>query len=127
MRASLPERFTATHADHGGCRRLSHPASLTHKPLPASTCHRTLAAVLWSPRVLCCGSRWHAGSMDDRVAARVTGAAFADMESLAEEIGPAFQPPTQVLTLCWNPEETMRTCKDNNAELMPQQLTASNS
>ncbi len=51
-----------------------------------------------SPPVLCCGSRWHAGSMDDRVAARVTGAAFADMEPLAEELGPAFQPPTQVHT-----------------------------
>ena len=48
------------------------------------------------PHALCCGSRWHAGSMDDRVAARVTGVVFAGMEPLAEEIGPAFQPPTQV-------------------------------
>ena len=40
-------------------------------------------------------SRWHAGTMDDRVSARVTGHGGEPMEPLAEEAGPEFMPATQ--------------------------------
>ena len=62
--------------------------------------------------------------MDDRVAARVTGAASADMEPLAEEIGPAFQPPTQVQTSSpWDAPTNRAYSYGQFIEPVPEQLT----
>ena len=60
-------------------------------------CGTYCPATVLTPACAVGRSRWHAGTIDDRVAARVTGVAgMVAMEPLAEEIGPAFQPPTQV-------------------------------